>query len=307
MGRRPADQQGNGKSGFDPTSKTLTGPSHTEVMAPDDIVISKRLRTLNEEAVLSLMESIRKIGLQTPITVRLDEDRQVFLVAGLHRLEACRRLGIEMMDCWVFDGPDTDVRLWEISENLHRADLTTLERSEHIAEWVRLTEEKLKSAQVEPKSKTAANPRGSGRQESGINSAVRQLGIERNEAQRAVKIDGLSPQAKQTAQNLGLANNQRALLDAAKSKVPEKQVEILSNRNAVTPPPPPPKSPPPPAIPARCVADDDGGPRRRWMASMTQLWNEGTTAWRLEFLQQVQPPPGPHGNADTTDQPPTKH
>ena len=37
-------------------------------------------------------------------------------------------------------GPLTfGARLWEISENLHRADLSALERAEQIAEWVALT------------------------------------------------------------------------------------------------------------------------------------------------------------------------
>jgi hypothetical protein len=44
----------------------------------------------------------------------------------------------------------------------------------HIAEWVKLTD--LKSVQVDPKSKTDTNPRGSGRQEGGVNAASRELG-----------------------------------------------------------------------------------------------------------------------------------
>lgn len=35
---------------------------------------------------------------------------------------------------------DTDARLWEISENLHRADLTPAERTLQLGEWVRLKE-----------------------------------------------------------------------------------------------------------------------------------------------------------------------
>ena len=61
----------------------------------------------------------------------------------------------------------------------------TLERSEHIAEWVRLTEGKLQSAQPAPILASATNPKGAGRKESGINAGVRELGIDRTEAQRA--------------------------------------------------------------------------------------------------------------------------
>ena len=34
-----------------------------------------------------------------------------------------------------------DARLWEVTENLHRADLDRVGRSEHAAEWVRITDE----------------------------------------------------------------------------------------------------------------------------------------------------------------------
>ena len=46
------------------------------------------------------------------------------------------------------------------------------QRADHIAEWVRLTEEKEKSAQLAPVSK------GGRGNEGGINAAVRELGID---------------------------------------------------------------------------------------------------------------------------------
>jgi len=52
----------------------------------------KRRATLNPTTVDALAESILQNGLLTPILVRPDGDRFV-LVEGLHRLEACRKLG----------------------------------------------------------------------------------------------------------------------------------------------------------------------------------------------------------------------
>jgi hypothetical protein len=52
-----------------------------------------------------------------------------------------------------------------------------LERSEHIAEWIKLTEIK---AQVAPLEK----PYDRGRANQGINAAIRELGIDRAEEQR---------------------------------------------------------------------------------------------------------------------------
>jgi sulfiredoxin len=54
----------------------------------------KRRATLNPKTVDEIAESILEIGLQAPILVRRDGERYV-LVEGLHRLEACRKLGEE--------------------------------------------------------------------------------------------------------------------------------------------------------------------------------------------------------------------
>lgn len=110
-------------------------------------------------------------------------------------------------------------RLQEISENLHRADLTTLQRNEQIAEWIRLTEAQVSSeklAQSEPVSKGGRGKAG------GVRAATRELGIVRNEAQRALKIAGITPEAKEAARAAGLENHQNALLKVAQAE-PERQ------------------------------------------------------------------------------------
>jgi len=80
------------------------------------------------------------------------ERQCLHLVAGAHRLEAVRKLGWEQLPAVFIEADAVDVRRWEIAENLHRAELTVLERAEHVREWVRLTEEKQagQSAQVGP-------------------------------------------------------------------------------------------------------------------------------------------------------------
>jgi len=49
------------------------------------------------------------------------------------------------------DADDIDAQLWEIAENLHRAELSALERNDHIARWIELSEQKV-SSQVATKS-----------------------------------------------------------------------------------------------------------------------------------------------------------
>lgn len=90
----------------------------------------------------------------------------------------------------------------DAAENLHRAELTVLERAEHIAEWLRLTDEQNKGA-------TCADiPRGRGQPQGGINAATRELGIDRTEAQRSVKVAAITPEAKQEAVAAGIDDNQ---------------------------------------------------------------------------------------------------
>ena len=85
---------------------------------------------------------------------------------------------------------------WEISENLHRAELTALERDNLVAEW--------------------AKPQG-GRPESGIRLAARQLPVSgdtekarEHQIARALKVASLSPEAQEVAREVGLDDNRSA-------------------------------------------------------------------------------------------------
>ena len=186
----------------------------------NDIQIRKRLRATDQDNVGKLAASMAIIGLRTPITVVID-GACVILASGLHRLEAAKKLGWETISA--FEEPigtdDSDIRLWEISENLHRAELTVTERAEHIAEWVRLTGEKAK-AQLAPSIHTG------GRSDQGINAAVRELGVDRTEAQRAMKIASIAPDAKEAARTAGLDDNQYALLAVARAPAEQQMQKV---------------------------------------------------------------------------------
>jgi ParB family transcriptional regulator, chromosome partitioning protein len=91
------------------------------------ITIGSNRRPIREERISDLMESIRANGLLNPITL----DQNHMLVAGLHRLTACKLLGFKEIECRILSSSDTDqTRLAEIDENLIRTELDALERSE---------------------------------------------------------------------------------------------------------------------------------------------------------------------------------
>src|SRR5215471_13617828 len=100
------------------------------LLNPNDIIIGERLRPLDAEWVAKLERSIAAIGLQTPITVRYATgylDDKPTLVVGVHRLQAVKNLSWTEIPVHVFDGTEREARMWEISENLDRHELTVLE------------------------------------------------------------------------------------------------------------------------------------------------------------------------------------
>jgi len=197
------------------------------------IEVPEGRRVLNEEAVTSLMESMKTIELQTPITIRLvteDGGKKVryVLAAGGHRLEAARRLGWKTIPAIVWeDWGEREARMAEISENLHRHELSAAERAVQINEWVGLCEAAGQQTQVESPVLSDGRLAGPQHQPAGVRQAARDLGLSLGEAQRARKIGGLAEVAIQTARELGLDDNQSALLDAAKHDTAEAQITSL--------------------------------------------------------------------------------
>ena len=68
-------------------------------IAVDEIQIRGKRRALNEEKVRAIAASMDLIGLQTPVTVRMQK-KQVVLVTGWHRLSAAKRLGWDSIRAW---------------------------------------------------------------------------------------------------------------------------------------------------------------------------------------------------------------
>lgn len=196
----------------------------TEPVIIEDILIGARHRPLSDDAVDRLVESISRVGLLTPITVH-DEGERLWLVAGHHRLAAMKKLGWDMADVFVIYGEDIEIELREIAENLHREDLSKLERDNHLARWIELTDVKEVSTQV------VSKPKG-GRPEGGVRAAWRELGVNREDARRAVKVASLSDEAKKAAVDHGLDDNRSALLAAAKENDPKAQVAKIVERAA---------------------------------------------------------------------------
>jgi ParB-like chromosome segregation protein Spo0J len=231
---------------------------------------SSHARALDSDSVVSLAASMDTIGLRTPITVKscskFHQGQEVAafeIVTGRHRLEAAKMLGWEEIEAVVMEDDIRSCRLWEISENLHRAELTALERDSLVAEWVELTGEVL--------TQSASKPQG-GRPEGGTRKASRELGLELTDVQRAIKVASLSPEAQDAARESGLDDNRSALLDAAKQPTPEAQVESLRRRAETKLAP---------------VIMDDFAIIQKQKAVLIKAWESARPEARDEFLKEI--------------------
>ena len=257
----------------------------------DEIEIRSTTRPYNATAVVELKRSIEAIGLQSAPTV-VERDGRYVLVAGRHRIEALRLLGVETVLVRVVDMDDTEARMWTISENLHRAELTAAQRAQQIAEFVELSKQKRDAdqlVQVAPIESKRADGRGH-RPESGDKLAARELGIPRDEIRRAQAIGSLPEETIEAARDLGLDDNQAALLAAVRAEEPDEQVAVLKDiaaRGSVAP------ARNPDAKPLHSLDNLSAGSFCRWVKATTphdrmrsiKMLEEATAILRDEFLQ----------------------
>jgi ParB-like chromosome segregation protein Spo0J len=218
---------------------TGQGALKTRPINVHDICVGARMREVDEAAVDVLSASMAELGLNTPISVRLIPPTSAIkngenkpetawvLVAGAHRLAAAKKLGWKTIMSIVVDADDVQAQLWEIAENLHRAELTAQQRADHVAAYVRLREKSGVLSQRETK------PLG-GRPKGGLRAAARALGIDKSEAARAVKIASISAEVRAAVHVTKLNDHQSALLEIASLPTIEAQLakvwEIASRR-----------------------------------------------------------------------------
>ena len=91
-----------------------------------EIKVNPGRRPINLDGISELARSISEIGLLNPITI----DQEHILVAGLHRLEAAKRLGWTEIECNICTLDALQTELAEIDENVVRTELSVIEYGE---------------------------------------------------------------------------------------------------------------------------------------------------------------------------------
>ena len=98
----------------------------------DDLNISNIFQSLNplrngSNSVIELADSISKIGLLSPILVRITENGKFEVVAGNRRFKACKSLGWKKIPCHVVELDDKSAFEASIIENIQRNTLNIIE------------------------------------------------------------------------------------------------------------------------------------------------------------------------------------
>ncbi|MEO5334305.1 MAG: ParB N-terminal domain-containing protein [Magnetococcus sp. YQC-5] len=205
-----------------------------------NIAIHTRLRKLQPESVLSLSASIQEIGLLQPITVALMPDQagqtepRYTLIAGLHRLEAYKMLGKTEIPATVITATTAEQQLMEIDENLERAELTCLERAEHLSERKRLYEE------IHPETRNGGTPgkAGGGKIAKNVKNTffapsfteatAKRLNCSESTVQKAVhRATHITPETKEIIRDMPAIANSTSELDALASMTAAEQTKAV--------------------------------------------------------------------------------
>ena len=240
----------------------------------DEVDLSQTIRPYNASVVADLAQSIRTIGLQTPLTC-IVRDGQHVLVAGRNRLEALRLVGAEQAPVRVVDFDDVEAKLWRLSENLHRAELTKLQYDQQVVQYAELLKAKvagdaaapLQAPKIEPLRQTVAQYGEAVADRVSNRFVARELNIPEQTVRRAFQTASLAPEAQAAAIETGLDDNRTALLEAAKERTPEAQtatIRRLAERTASTVEPAAPS-----AKPLRDLVGISGGELARWIKITT--------------------------------------
>ncbi len=122
---------GRGLEALIPTDNATSSSAVFREIPLDHIVANEYQprHHFDEEALQSLADSIRELGVLQPVLVRETEPGSYELVAGERRFRAARRAGLRTLPAVVRDIDDVGSLARAVVENIHREDLHPLEEA----------------------------------------------------------------------------------------------------------------------------------------------------------------------------------
>jgi len=150
---RGLDSIGDGKGrGLDALINTkdieIEGTSNLSEIAIEKITPNPNQprREFDEEALQELANSIREVGIITPITLRQTADGNYQIIAGERRWRASKMAGLTSIPAYIRTVEDNNVMEMALVENIQREDLNAIEIAlayQHLADTSGMTQEKI--------------------------------------------------------------------------------------------------------------------------------------------------------------------
>lgn len=113
-------------------------------------------RDLATDAQKELTDSIKRVGILQPITVRYVEKEAVYrVISGERRFQAAKTAGLTEIPCWVQSPREKDILLHQITENWQRAELHPYELADalgHLKETNGYTQKQIADLTGKPES-----------------------------------------------------------------------------------------------------------------------------------------------------------
>jgi hypothetical protein len=134
-------------------------PEVVDIPVADLLPVADKSR-INDGTVSNLVESFTAVGQIQPISVSRDTGHagKWKLHGGAHRVLAAHKVGWTTIQALVFEREAEDLALIEIAENLHRKDLSIMERARLQNRW--LEDRPAKGCASCPAWRTAAQRQG---------------------------------------------------------------------------------------------------------------------------------------------------
>jgi ParB family chromosome partitioning protein len=203
-----------------------------EEISLDKINVRARWRVLDQAKVDAIADSMGRIGLQTPITVSEADIGDFELIAGLHRRAAAISLNWAKIICHVVQMDYLSRQLWEIDENLCRAELNELERGEHLAARKKIYE------QLQPETRNVNERGGPGRgnkttaESAPVSFTADTAGktglSERTIQQSIYRAANIAPEVRDKIRSIPEIADKGVELDALAKTPPEQQAAVVA-------------------------------------------------------------------------------
>ena len=188
----------------------------------DTIRVPDGHRRIDLGVVEELAHSFQLHGQQNPISFYYDGDTPV-LIAGRHRLEAARSLNWDMIDAVEIDAHPLKRELWQIDENLIRAELTEMERGEHFKRRSEIFKEMKKINEEN----FPISPKPRGRPKGFDQDTADKTGMDKSAVRKSRRrAEKITPEVKDQIKDMPVADK-GVELDALASLEPDEQAQAV--------------------------------------------------------------------------------